>query len=332
MPNRRQSDLKPKVLIVDDNENNIFALKEILNDVDCETLEANSGDLALAISAQTHLALILLDVQMPDMDGFEVAELLKGSKATKDIPIIFVTAKSKTADDVRQGHLVGAVDYIVKPIDPVILVSKVTIFLEQYTQKKSFENELKNLNNETTKLSESNSNLSKLATHDSLTGLYNRYGFELELQDKIKISQKNNSPLSLMYIDLDDFKTINDTRGHAAGDEILKAVSARLHETFRSTDTAFYKEDNIVISRLGGDEFSIILPNLPDPQSARLIAERILKSIQEPISIDNNDLTIGMSIGISHFNNDMKLDDLCKQADKAMYQAKKSGKNSYYSF
>lgn len=332
MPSRRENDSKPKVLIVDDNENNIFALKEILEDVVCETLEANSGDSALAISARTHLALILLDVQMPDMDGFEVAKLLKKNSTTRDIPIIFVTANSKTPEDVRQGHLVGAVDYIVKPIDPVILVSKVTIFLEQYAQKKSYETELDNLNQAKTELSESNNNLSKLATHDSLTKLYNRYGFELELQSKIKISKNKKTPLSLMYIDLDDFKNINDTYGHAAGDEVLKTVSARLFETLRSTETAFYKKDNITIARLGGDEFSIILPDLPSPESAGLIAERILESIKKPIIFNKNELPIGMSIGISHYNSELDSGELCKQADEAMYQAKKSGKNSYHIF
>ena len=123
-------DQRPKILLVDDREENLFALEALLDDSGGEIYRATSGNEALAIMLKHHMALVLLDVQMPGMDGFEVAELMRGNARTREIPIIFVTAINKDQKHVFRGYESGGVDYLFKPIDPLILTSKVSIFLD----------------------------------------------------------------------------------------------------------------------------------------------------------------------------------------------------------
>lgn len=132
-----------KVLVVDDTPENLVALSVVLEDIECEVVTASSGQAALSILLKSNIDLVLLDVQMPEMDGFEVAELMRNSQRTKHIPIIFVTAISKEDRFVQKGYKVGAVDYLFKPIDPLILQSKVNFFLQLAEQKKRLESKLK---------------------------------------------------------------------------------------------------------------------------------------------------------------------------------------------
>lgn len=132
----------PKVLIVDDTPENLVALEVVLEDSDCEVVSANSGNEALSKLLKSEFALVLLDVQMPIMDGFEVAELMRANKRTAHVPIIFVTANSRDDRNVKRGYLSGAVDYLFKPIDPVMLCSKVEFFLQLDRQKRRLEAKL----------------------------------------------------------------------------------------------------------------------------------------------------------------------------------------------
>lgn len=135
--------MQAKVLIVDDTPENLVALSVVLEDIECEVMTANSGQAALSILLKSEIDLVLLDVQMPEMDGFEVAALMRGSQRTQHIPIIFVTAISKEDRFVQQGYKAGAVDYLFKPVDPLILQSKVNFFLQLAQQKKRLEEKLK---------------------------------------------------------------------------------------------------------------------------------------------------------------------------------------------
>ena len=132
-----------KILVVDDTPENLVALSVVLEDVECEVITANSGQQALSILLKSNFDLVLLDVKMPEMDGFEVAELMRNSQRTQHVPIIFVTAISKEDRFVQKGYKAGAVDYLFKPIDPLILQSKVTFFLQLAEQKKRLEEKLK---------------------------------------------------------------------------------------------------------------------------------------------------------------------------------------------
>jgi diguanylate cyclase (GGDEF)-like protein len=162
------------------------------------------------------------------------------------------------------------------------------------------------------------------ATHDALTGLANRILFSERLEHAIKKSKERNSQMALLFIDLDHFKEINDSLGHEAGDEVLTIVTARLHETIQNEE---------VLARFEGDEFTVIIEGLQKTEEAMLLAEKILKVLSEPITVDHNELYVGCSIGISLYpDNGDTPQDLLKYADAAMYAAKNEGRNNvqYY--
>src|SRR5260221_7173594 len=156
LDNSTYTKIIPNILIVDDNPSNIFAMKNLLDNLKINIYEASSGNEALQLLTQHEFALVLLDVQMPEIDGFETAELMRKNKHTKDIPNIFVTALSKEEQYIRKGLQVGAVDYLLKPLDPIILASKVSVFVAYYIQKKTMESLVSQLNDSKKILSSKN--------------------------------------------------------------------------------------------------------------------------------------------------------------------------------
>jgi len=269
---------------------------------------------------------------MPDMDGFEVAEFLSQEEHTRDTPIIFVTAAY--ADDMNRikGYGSGAVDYIVKPINDVILLSKVRVFLELYRGKQQLRGLLAELDQRNRQLQEEIGERQRLeqlarhqATHDPLTALPNRMLFLDRLGKSMARAERRGSPCALFYIDIDDFKPVNDQHGHQAGDELLKAVSQRMLEVMRKGDT---------VARLGGDEFAAIMEEPTDAADALLAAQRLAESLRKPYLLDlRNDaapveVRVGASIGIALYpQHAADLDALVRAADGVMYRAKKAGKN-----
>jgi diguanylate cyclase (GGDEF)-like protein/PAS domain S-box-containing protein len=560
---------KPKILIVDDNRSNLIALRKLLGRLSCDVIEANSGNEALAYCIDYDFALALLDVDMPGMDGYEVARLLKEEPATQQTPIIFVTATYEDHEHRLLGYEAGAVDYIQKPVDDLILLSKASIFIELYNNRQLARRELKRseamriasaeneirfrqaltdapvpimlrtedgeivlLNRMWTELTgytlqdiptvrhwqvaayredkleaiqsiiaqlfasdtwtvmgefdiraangnhliwdmrsgplaplpdgrrlaitmavdvterkraEEEMRLASLvfqnssegmtvtdkdgtiisinpaftaltgyaqedvvgknprvlksgrhdlafyqamwhdldssghwegeiwnrrkngeiyaerlsintiyngnglphrrvalfsditqkkaseeliwrqANFDPLTGLPNRSMFQDRLQQEMKKAHRNNSPLALMFLDLDEFKAVNDTLGHDMGDILLKEVTQRVRECIRETDT---------LARLGGDEFTVILTELDEQyQNVGLVAKAILCKLAEPFSLDGKLVHISVSIGITFYPDDAAaFEELLKNADQAMYAAKDQGRNRYHYF
>ncbi len=323
---------RPKILVVDDTPANLLVMRKLLAKVDVELIEAASGNAALAASLDHEFALILLDVQMPNMDGFEVAEFLSQEEHTRDTPIIFVTAAY--ADDMNRikGYGSGAVDYIVKPINDAILISKVRVFLELYRGKQELRRLLAELDQRNRQLQQEIAERQRLeelarhqATHDGLTGLPNRMLFLDRLGKSIERAERRGSPCALFYIDIDDFKPVNDQYGHHAGDELLKAVSQRMLETMRKADT---------LARLGGDEFAAIMEEPADAADALLAAQRLADNVRKPYLLELRDhaapvqVRVGASVGIALFPQHAgDLDALVRAADTVMYRAKKAGKN-----
>jgi len=323
---------QPKILVVDDTPANLLVMRRLLAKVDAELIEAVNGNGALAASLDHEFALILLDVQMPDMDGFEVAEFLSQEEHTRNTPIIFVTAAY--ADDMNRikGYGSGAVDYIVKPINDVILLSKVRVFLELYRGKQQLRGLLAELDQRNRQLQEEIGERQRLeqlarhqATHDLLTALPNRMLFLDRLGKSMERAERRGSPCALFYIDIDDFKPVNDRYGHQAGDELLKAVSQRMLEAMRKADT---------VARLGGDEFAAIMEEPTDAADALLAAQRMAESLRKPYLLDLHDhpapveVRVGASIGIALYPQHAgDLDALVRAADGVMYRAKKAGKN-----
>ena len=290
----------PRILIVDDRIENLLALEGLLGEFNIELFKASSGEEALAYTLDHEFALILLDVQMPGMDGYEVAELLRGNKKTKHIPIIFVTAASKAPSHVFKGYESGAVDYLLKPLVPLVFKSKVGVFIELFSQKEAlrektleFDRKLIELEELQQQLEETNEQLLMLSTTDGLTGLFNRRRFDQAFNEEWKRGERAQRPLSLIMFDIDHFKAYNDTYGHQVGDDCLREVARTLASIpLREMDK---------LARIGGEEFAIILPET-DSEGAMRVANRIRESIKIlgiPHSASPSSKYLTVSIGVS---------------------------------
>lgn len=315
--------LHAKILVVDDTPANLLVMRRLLAKVDAQLVEAASGAEALAACLDHDFALILLDVNMPEMDGFEVASLLQEEFTTRQTPIIFVTAAYNDDLSRMRGYNSGAVDYIAKPINDHILLSKVRVFLELYRSKRELQGTLENLFALNRQLKEAQEQVQHLAHHDLLTGLANRLLFLDRLDTAISRTGRGGKSFALLYIDIDGFKPVNDQHGHATGDALLKQIAARLQEAVRSSDT---------VARLGGDEFAIVLEAAGDLAEAQAVGEQICKRLAKPFALECNGMavqvTIGGSIGLAMFpDHAQQRETLLIAADTAMYQAKRSGRN-----
>lgn len=323
---------RPKILAVDDTPANLVAMRRLLAKVDADIIEASSGNEALAACLDHEFALILLDVNMPEMDGFEVASLLAEDETTRGTPIIFVTAAY--ADDLHRlkGYDAGAVDYIAKPINDIILQSKVRVFLELYHSRMRVQLMMEQLfqhnhrlQDEVQQRERAEAQARHEATHDPLTGLPNRMLFNDRLHGAIERARRRRTPFALLFVDLDGFKPVNDTHGHHVGDLLLKAIAVRMIDVLRALDT---------VARLGGDEFALILEEPASAEDAVASAERLLRRLRQPYELIPAEgavpltVTIGASIGLAVFPDDAgDAETLLRRADDAMYAGKRGGKN-----
>ena len=323
-----------KILIVDDRPENLLVLENLIDEPDVELIKALSGDEALAHTLDHDFALVLLDVQMPQMDGYEVAELMRGNKSTRNIPIIFITAEQKEKAHIFKGYDSGAVDYLFKPLEPVVLRGKIEIFLELYRQKEELEAKTHELDKRLAELEalqlqleQTNEKLMLLSTMDGLTGLFNRRSFDELFAEEWQRSLRNKQQLSVLLIDIDNFKSYNDTYGHTLGDDAIKAVAHTLATTAkRHVDK---------VARYGGEEFVVVLPDT-DLTGAEQMAEKMRSSIyQLNIHHDKatNDNRITISIGVCSITPTAATTSLSiiKSADAKLYEAKAAGRNCWRS-
>ena len=311
---------KVPILVVDDLPQNIMALEAVIADKGFDVITASSGKDAVRLSLKHDFALILLDVQMPGMSGFEVARLIRSNPKTNHFPIIFVTAGMKDLLSQVEGYETGAVDYLIKPFEPVILRSKVQVFRELYLQRKVIErfyNNLEQLIEErTSELKEANRTISHQAATDYLTELYNRRYFSECLTAALSAARRHTYPLAMIMIDLDNFKRVNDTHGHSAGDLVLKTFAGLLRDMIRTEDVA---------ARWGGEEFIILLSHTVSDAAAAL-AERI-RSAFEQQSDSSSRFFLSASFGVVQLQENDDADTLIRRADTALYQAKHEGRN-----
>jgi diguanylate cyclase (GGDEF)-like protein/PAS domain S-box-containing protein len=424
---------KAKILIVDDNLNNRLAIRTILKGVEAELHEADNSFDALTMALQTDYALILLNVQMPEIDGYEVCEQLRTDARTADTPVIFLTESYKENSDKMRGYSAGGTDYLTKPLDDNILKAKVRVFLRLYWQNQQlqennaalklaalvFESQqgtlitnadniiirvnktfteitgysaeevigkdpslLKSGRHDTdfyrglwqsiqnsgawqgeiwnrrkngeiypewltitpvenngvitnyigtmTDISEyktAEEQIRQLAFYDPLTRLPNRRLLLERLQHSVAMHLRNGKLMAVMMLDLDNFKSVNDSLGHLAGDELLQQVAIRLLERLRNVD---------MISRLGGDEFIVLLENITCADDAGHVAENIIYDLNRPFYLlhdHNRDVHIGASIGISLYAQHGTTPQLLMDhADAALYKAKDSGRNCFAYF
>jgi len=318
---------RPKILTVDDNPANLLVIRRVLAKLDVEVVEAASGNDALKATLDDEFALVLLDVYMPDINGFEVAEILSQEESTRQTPIIFVTATY--ADDVHRlkGYGFGAVDYMAKPLEATILLSKVQVFLELYRHRVALRDALSELSERNRQLEieveqrkQMEQEMRHLAMHDMLTGLPNRALFMDRLESAHHRAQRHGGMFALVYVDVDRFKAVNDTWGHGAGDAVLIELATRLRGALRENDT---------VARLGGDEFALVLEELDDINDAHRLMERVSESLLAPMHYQRDGeqltLSIGASIGLAAYPADgAEVDALLHAADQAMYLTKRS--------
>jgi len=432
----------PKILIVDDTRSNQVTLRAVLKGVNAELHEAGNGFDALSMSLEEDYAMILLDVQMPEMDGYEVCDQLRANPRTANTPVIFLTAAYKEETDKIRAYVTGATDYLAKPIEDHILRAKVEVFLKLYGQNQMLqesesrtraiinasldavvgmdvrgritdwnpcaetifgwtkdealgltlestiipeqdretyrldlarflatgESELLNRRIEKTALRKNGEEfhvefaiaplktgdtyhftafvadisvrkrleeeVRQMAFHDPLTSLPNRRLLNDRLSQAIAASKRRGGYGALMFIDLDNFKPLNDTHGHEVGDLLLIEAANRLKSCVREMDT---------VSRVGGDEFVLIISELEQDRARSMaeagkVAEKVRLTLVEPyrLKIRNNDQAQGIvehhctaSIGVALFiDSECSQDDIFKRADAAMYQAKAMGRNS----
>ncbi|HCY85272.1 MAG TPA: diguanylate cyclase response regulator [Desulfobacteraceae bacterium] len=323
---------KPSILIVDDRPENLLTLEQVLESPDLDVVRAESGHEALEKTLDYEFALILLDVQMPVMDGYETATLLRGNKRTKNIPIIFVTAANKEEAHVFRGYGSGAVDYLFKPLAADVLTSKVKIFLELHNQRQLLEVKTRELDAKVAELEalkyeleESNEKLRQLSSLDGLTDLPNRRFFDETLVREWQRGRRKQTPLTLIIADIDHFKAYNDAYGHVIGDDCLKKVA-------RGLDKSILRDVDI-IARYGGEEFAAILPET-DQDGGILIAERMLSTIRK-LNITHehsktaDHVTVSLGVATTIPSDSANATRLIQAADRALYTAKASGRNAF---
>ena len=325
MENNKGISPRAKIIIADDKEENIIVLEKIISDLNCDTLKANSGNEVLEIVSKQEVALILLDVLMPGMDGFKTAELIHENEETKEIPIIFVTAMIYDYTFMLRGYNSGAVDYLFKPVDSFLIKRKVTVFLQLYYQKKEIESLLhiqeeisNNLIRTSSELQIANIKLDKISRIDPLTGLSNRRDFTERLEYERKRFDRTHKEFSLILGDIDGFKNINDTLGHDCGDFVLTSLAMIFKSILREHD---------IVSRWGGEEFLILLPETHIDEG-KIIAERIREKI-DLLEIDYHEkkIHVTMSFGVTEYRSKLSLNECINIADSGMYFAKTHGKN-----
>jgi diguanylate cyclase (GGDEF)-like protein len=292
---------RPRLLVVDDQPANVQALYQVFA-ADHQVFMATSGEQALQVCAARQPDLVLLDVVMPGMDGHEVCRRLKADQALQDIPVIFVTGHSDEAAE-EQGLDVGAVDFISKPINPKIVRARARTHLTLKAQADL---------------------LREWVFVDALTGLSNRRFFEQRLAAEWARAQRQGTMLSLVMVDVDDFKRYNDHYGHQAGDDCLSRLACVFKDCVRRpTD---------LVARYGGEEFVCLLPDTDLP-GARHVAEQIRLHVQRaaiPHAKSRLGKTVSVSLGVATSpagRSTAPSADLLREADAQLYLAKSRGRN-----
>jgi diguanylate cyclase (GGDEF)-like protein len=338
----------PLLLVVDDVADNRIVLARRFQRRGFDIVEAEDGAQALELIERHNFDVVLLDAMMPGMDGNEVLRRIRTRRSASALPVIMVTARTESENVVESLQL-GANDYITKPVDFAVALARVS---KQVARRRQ-ELELVDANNaleaarirlEThvsergARLLEANATIQEevarrlatedkiayLAHHDTLTGLANRFSFELKLQSASGRVADNATDHAVLFVDLDGFKNVNDTLGHSVGDALLKEVAARVR-------AALDKDD--FVARFGGDEFAILHISSDVERTSIALAHRIIEAINDCHLVDGHQVFVGASIGIALAQGEMvDPTTLMKRADLAMYRAKAAGRGRYWLF
>ena len=294
---------KPTILVVDDMTTTLLLLHDLLKDT-YEVKIANSGTKALEIlESPNDIDLILLDIEMPDINGYDVCKRIKNNETIKNIPIIFITGRTSQEDE-EYGLNLGAIDYITKPFNKAIVKLRIKNYLD---------------------LKIKNDMLEKLSMYDGLTNIRNRRFFDETFEKTFSEIKRDKKSLAVLMIDIDFFKPYNDNYGHGQGDETLRKVAKALEKTI--------KRASDFVARYGGEEFVILLKDI-NKDGVEAVANNLLNAVRElkithEFSKIENYVTV--SIGVSYYNSssDITKLELLLKADETLYNVKNSGRNNF---
>ncbi|GMR16722.1 MAG: hypothetical protein BMS9Abin31_1092 [Gammaproteobacteria bacterium] len=289
---------RPIVVLADDDPSIRLMVRHVLESEDFDIIEASDGLEAIKAVEKHHPALILLDAVMPGIDGFTTCQQIK-EKGHTDIPVMMITGLDDDAS-VERAYEVGAIDFITKPIKWAVLKHRVKSVVAKVIAERKVQ---------------------LLAYRDTLTGLPNRLLFADRLEQAVMRSDRSRTSMALMLVDIDDFKLVNDSFGHDAGDKLIKAVGELISKSLRRADT---------IARLGGDEFAVIIEGIDGPEDAISIADNLTTILEHNVRLDDQETYTSASIGIAIYPDDGKdARTLLKNADTAMFRAKENGRHCF---
>ena len=311
----KESTHLPDILIVDDDSSVVIALNKVLNTIG-RIRFASDAKQAFIMVNECKPDLILLDVELPDILGLEVCSILKHDKATQHIPILFITSHMEDGFEEKVFN-VGAADYIVKPLKPRVVAARVKTHLDYHRAITLLE---------------------KLATTDSMTGLANRRTFDEHLDLELKRCRREHTPLTVVLIDIDEFKKYNDYFGHIEGDECIKTIASAIESCSRRPGD--------LAARYGGEEFAFILPHT-DPEGAKILLNGLLKTVMNlkikhspEAQYDSVTVSIGFSTIVpqaqststtlptsTNSTSDTYHLNVVSSADSALYESKRNGRN-----
>ena len=289
---------RPIVVLADDDPSIRLMVRHVLESENYEIVEAEDGLDAIKAVEKQHPALVLLDAVMPGLDGFSTCQQLK-ERGHVDVPVIMLTGLDDDAS-VERAYEVGAIDYITKPIKWAVLKHRVRSIVKSVMAERK---------------------VHRLEYRDTLTQLPNRLLFMDRLEQAIVRADRHRESIALMVVDIDDFKLVNDSFGHEAGDKLIKAVGELLTKAMRRADT---------VARLGGDEFAIIIENVDGVDDAISIADNLTTILEHNVRIGDLETFTSASVGIAMFPDDASdASSLLKNADTAMFRAKEQGRRCF---
>jgi diguanylate cyclase (GGDEF)-like protein len=288
------------VLVIDDDPIVVDILETVF-DGDLRILTANNGADGIQKACTENPDLILLDVRMPDIDGYDTCRQLKSMAETADIPLIFLTARIETEDEYK-GLELGAIDYIAKPIIPQIVRARIQNHLTMKRQRDQ---------------------LANMSMIDGLTGIANRRRFDDHMDQELRRAIRNKLPISLLLMDIDDFKAYNDTYGHARGDDCLRAVAQEIRNHLRRPSD--------LVARYGGEEFAVVLPDTP-LEHAIALAEKIrlgivAMNIPHAKARAASHVTVSIGAAVTTADKPLSKSQLIEAADAQLYASKRAGRN-----
>ncbi len=317
------------VVVADDDTATRMMLTQILKRQHYRVIDVSNGRLACEAVAREHPDVVLLDWEMPEMDGLAALKVLKSDNVTRGIPVVMLTTQAQIEERVLAIEA-GVQDFLIKPCHPRELVARID-------QQRRWRNVVAiDVSSEATgrhlaiaeeqalervRAAAELDGLRESATRDPLTGVANRLLLGDRLEQTILSSKRRKERFALLFIDLDGFKAVNDTHGHTVGDDVLKIVATRILNVVRESDT---------VARIGGDEFIVLAPRILKPANAAELASRLVESLRMPIRVGRTTVAVSASIGVSFYPLDAcESEALLKSADGAMYASKHMGKNRF---